>query len=124
MSTLNTIYKKKNFKIYDVGKEYIVHNMKLPFETGHTHINNFHTCKYIIDLCIHKTIPHHLSDYLLYSIIRITEDKQYKSQIKKILNQSNNKKHYNYNERKQEYKNENKRNNYKHRKTFQENMCS
>ena len=80
-NALTTIYRKRNFKIYDAGKEYIIHNTKLDFNNHHTHINNFHTCKYIIDLCIHKTVPYHLSDYLLTSIVRITEDKCYKKAI-------------------------------------------
>lgn len=80
-NALNTIYRKKNFKIYDAGKEYIIHNTKLDFHNHHSHINNFHTCKFIIDLCIHKTVPYHLSDYLLISIIRLTEDKNYKRKI-------------------------------------------
>lgn len=85
---LNTIYRKRNFKIYDAGKEYIIHNTKLDFHNHHTHINNFHTCKYIIDLCIHKTVPYHLSDYLLVSIIRITEDKCYKKAIELKLEEN------------------------------------
>lgn len=91
--SLMVIYKKKNFKIYDAGKGYIVHNTKLNFPDHHTHINNFHTCKYIIDLCIHKTIPHHLSDYLLVSIIRLSNDKEY---INKIENMISNKRRNRY----------------------------
>ena len=85
---LNTIYKKKNFKIYDAGREYIVHNTKLDFQNHHTHINNFHTCKYIIDLSIHKTVPYHLSDYLLISLIRLSNDKDYIEKINKLLIQN------------------------------------
>lgn len=98
------IYKKKNYKIYDVGKEYIVHNTSLPFEGHHSHINNYNTCKYIIDLCIYKTVPHHLSDYLLVSILRLSNDKQYKYKIETLLNKNK--------DRRKE--NENK----KHNKTF------
>lgn len=94
---LNVIYKKKNFKIYSAGKEYIVHNTKLDFGTHHTHINNFHTCKYIIDLCIHKTIPYHLSDYLLVSIIRLSNDKKYISEIETLLYRNKKKREYNRN---------------------------
>ena len=86
--SLVTIYKKKSFKIYDAGKGYIVHNSNLEFHNHHTHINNFHTCKYIIDLCIHKTIPRHLSKYLLVSIIRLTNDNAYRNKIERILNES------------------------------------
>ena len=97
MSYMTTIYKKYNFKIYSDKHGYIVHNTRLDFNNHHTHINNYKTCKFIIDLCIHKTIPRHLSDYLLVSIIRITEDKKYKDEIYKILEASNKKKNKQYN---------------------------
>lgn len=90
MLAFNTIYKKKNFKIYSAGKGYIVHNTKLDFHNHHTHINNFHTCKYIIDMSLHKSIPYHLSNYLLISLIRLTNDKDY---IKKLNDQLENNKH-------------------------------
>lgn len=96
MSCMTTIYKKYNFKIYSDKHGYIIHNTKLEFDKHHTHINNYKTCKFIIDLCIHKTIPKHLSDYLLVSIIRITEDKRYKDEIYKILENSNKKKNKQY----------------------------
>lgn len=85
---MNTIYRKKNYKIYNVGKGYIVHNSNLEFSEHHTHINNFHTCKYIIDLCIHRTVPYHLSDYLLVSILRISNDNKYKYKINLLLEEN------------------------------------
>lgn len=78
---LNTIYRKKNFRIYDAGREYIVHNTNMNFSEHHSHINNYKTCKFVIDLCIHKSVPDHLSDYLLVSLIRLTDDKKYKRKI-------------------------------------------
>ena len=92
---LNVIYKKKNFKIYSAGREYIIHNSRLDFGSHHTHINSFHTCKYIIDLCIHKTVPYHLSDYLLVSIIRLSDDKNYISKIEVLLESNKKKRGYN-----------------------------
>ena len=97
MSYMTTIYRKCNFKIYSVKDGYIVHNTRLDFNRHHTHINNYKTCKFIIDLCVHKTIPRHLSDYLLVSIIRITDDKIYKDKINSILDNSNKKKNKKYN---------------------------
>ena len=88
---MTVIYKKKNFKIYDAGNSYIIHNTKLNFVDHHTHIKNFHTCKYIIDLCIHKTVPYHLSDYLLVSIIRLSNDKEYISKIESKMKKKENK---------------------------------
>lgn len=88
---LNTIYKKKNFKIYDAGREFIIHNTNLDFHNHHTHINNFHTCKFIIDLCIHKTVPNHLSNYLLESIIRLSNDNLYKRKIEEKIKENDKK---------------------------------
>lgn len=96
MAYMNTIYKKKNYKIYGYNNQYIIHNTRLLFEDHHTHINNFHTCKFIIDLCIHKTVPKHLSEYLLVSIIRITDDQNYKDIIRGLLDKSNKKKDKEY----------------------------
>lgn len=97
MGAMNTVYKKQNFKIYDTGKEYIIHNSKLKFESHHTHIKDFKTCKYIINLCIHKTVPYHLSDYLLISILRLSDDVVYCEKIKDLLNK-NRKRRYRKNE--------------------------
>ena len=70
MASLVTIYKKKNYKIYDAGNgKYIIHNTNLDFENHHSHVHNFNTCKYIIDLCINRTVPYYLSEYLLESIL-------------------------------------------------------
>lgn len=104
MGSMVVIYKKKNYKIYDAGREYIVHNTDLDFKNHHTHINNFHTCKYIIDLCIHKTVPYHLSDYLLVSILRLSNDKSYKYKIETMLNKNKSKKRRFNDENKSNYK--------------------
>lgn len=80
------IYKKKNFKIYDAGTNYIIHNTKLNFKDHHTHVKNFHTCKFLIDMSIHESIPEkHLSDYLLVSLIRLSNNKYYINKLNCIL---------------------------------------
>lgn len=91
MTALNVIYRKKNFRIYGTGSKddmYIVHNTDMPFEEYHTHIKNFNTCKYIINMCLSKTVPYHLSDYLLVSLIRLSTDKKYINDINKLLEQN------------------------------------
>lgn len=83
---MNIIYKRKNYNIYKVSKnQYIVHNTLKPFSNGHTHVNNYYAAKMIIHLSITKTIPDHLSKYLLESIIRISIDIEYIEKIKLIL---------------------------------------
>ena len=75
------IYKKYNFVIYSCyGKKSadIIHNKHKKFEEGHTHINNYKTAKYIIDMAYNRSIPKKpISDYLMESIIRVSEHKSY-----------------------------------------------
>lgn len=78
------IYRKENFNIYsDHNGSYIIHNTKKEFSSGHTHLNNYHTAKFIIDLAIHKTLPvKNISDYLIDSLIRISTDYRYIEKLK------------------------------------------
>lgn len=89
---LNTVYKMRNYKIYDAVNGYIVHNTSLPFEGHHTHVNNFNTCKYLINMSLYKRVPKHLSDYLLVSLIRLSDSKSYTHKIEQLLNQNKAKK--------------------------------
>lgn len=84
---MNIIYSKKNYNIYIVDRQcFIIHNTKKKFEDGHTHIKNYNTAKYLINLCIHRSIPEkHLSDYLLESIVRLSTDTEYINQIKQKM---------------------------------------
>ena len=84
MSSLILIYKKRNFNVYDAGSDqYIIHNNRYEYDNHHTHIRSFKTCKFLIDLVIHRSIPKHLSDYLITSLIRISndEDEDYLSKL-------------------------------------------
>lgn len=72
--------KMRHFNIYsNFNGGYIVHNTKKDFEIGHTHINNYKTAKYVAYLALYKRMPknNHLSDYLITSVIRISDDKSY-----------------------------------------------
>ncbi len=101
------IYKKKNFKIYDAGTNYIVHNTRLNFKEHHTHIKNFHTCKFLIDMSIHESIPEkHLSDYLLVSLIRLSNNKVYINKLNHILD-DNKERHKQNRKRYQQWKKQN-----------------
>lgn len=65
--------------------------MNKEFEEGHTHINNFHTAKFIVDLAIHKSVPRKkISPYLLESLIRISDDNGYNFRIERLLNNCKN----------------------------------
>jgi hypothetical protein len=77
------VYKIKNFDIYsNKNGAFIVYNTNKSFEKGHTHINNYHTAKYIANLAVHQSLPKkNISKYLIQSLIRISSDKNY---IKKL----------------------------------------
>lgn len=85
---MQVVYSKKYFKIYRVDNtnDYIIHNTKKDFKSGHTHIRNYGTAKYILNLAFHKSIPKkHINNYLLNSIIRISLDESYIAKIRELV---------------------------------------
>lgn len=91
----NQIYTKKNFVIIDMDEGYIVINKDKEFKQGHTHITNYNTAKYLIDMVLYSRIPYHLPIYLLISLQRLSTDKDYKDKIEKlIINKRNKEKKY------------------------------
>lgn len=81
----NQIYTKGTFIIVDVKDGYIVVNKEKQFEEGHTHILNFKTAKYLIDMVMYSRIPYHLSPYLLVSLQRLSADESYQAKIGELL---------------------------------------
>lgn len=88
------IYSKDKYNIYLADTGCIVHNTRKEFEAGHTHIDSYKTAKYLIDLALHKSMPHHLSRYLLISLIRITDDAEYSGRIAALLSNKKRKQVY------------------------------
>ena len=93
---MDVLYRKKNFVVYRFDNEYIVHNTTKEFHKYHTHIKNYNTAKFIIDLAIKKSIPRDLNLYLLESVARITTDINYSSKIRDLIDvkKSKGKKYY------------------------------
>ena len=82
---MNQVYQNSNYIIFKTDCEYIVQNINRK-DFCHSHIKNYKTAKYLIDLCIHRSIPErHLNDYLLESIIRISTDNEYIKQIRQKM---------------------------------------
>lgn len=86
----NTVFQKGDFIIIRVSKGYIVINRRKGFEKGHSHIKGFKTAKYVLELVHYKRIPNHLPVYLLYSLVRLSDDTRY---IDKVLELIESKKH-------------------------------
>lgn len=81
------IYKKKYFNLYSNQEGYIIHNTHKDFQKGHTHINNYNTAKFLINLALYKTVPDkNMSKYLYQSLIRISSDQSYINKIRKRMN--------------------------------------
>lgn len=77
--------KVKHFNIYsNMNNDYIVHNTNKEFSVGHTHIKNYDTAKYIVYMALYKRMPknNHLSEYLIDSVIRISDDEEYITKMK------------------------------------------
>lgn len=107
MGAMNIIYHKRNYNIYSVDrKEFIVHNVDLPFDKHHTHINKFTTAKYLINISLHKTVPKRLSDYLLISLIRLSDDSDYIDRLYMMLQENRSERNgFSFKDKKQNYYN-------------------
>ncbi len=82
----NQVYSHAGYLIIKVSNSgFVVLNKRKDFKNGHTHIRSFKTAKYLIDLASRKTLPHHLSPYLLVSLMRITEDDMFKRKVEQLL---------------------------------------
>ena len=80
------VFSKKHFRIIKEGDGFIVYNMNKPFKHGHTHIGNYNTAKYILNLAYYSSIPQkRTSNYLLESIIRISNDTDYIKHIQELM---------------------------------------
>ena len=82
---MNQIYSKESFVIIRADAEFIVINKDKQFKDGHTHIRNFKTAKYLIDMVIHKRIPYHLPIYLLVSLRRLSADDNYIQKLQRLI---------------------------------------
>lgn len=79
------VYTKKNFAIIDMDEGYIVINKDKEFKQGHTHITNFNTAKYLIDMVLYSRMPYHLPIYLLISLQRLSTDENYRDKIGELI---------------------------------------
>lgn len=79
------VYKKGPFNIYsDYSDEFIIHNTRKDFQKGHTHIKEFNTAKYLVNLAFHRSLPNRRLKYFIESLIRISDDKEYIDKIKSL----------------------------------------
>lgn len=81
-----TLYKNGTYKIFGYEKtdELIIHNTVKPFETGHTHVKNYNTAIWLINLAKHKRIPNRKSKFFIDCLLRISNDKDYITRLQNI----------------------------------------
>lgn len=91
---MNQIYCKRGYIVFRVNDGFVIHNTNKEFENGHTHIENFNTAKHVIDLVSHKSLPHHLSRYLLISLMRLSDDQEYIVKVNELLSNKKKKQPY------------------------------
>lgn len=87
MIILKLIYTKRQFKVFysEDHKNYVVLNMKKPFNEGHTHTQHYNQTLYMIDCVIKNKIPKKCNKYFLVSLTRLAKDKKYIERIERIL---------------------------------------
>ena len=80
--------KKRQFKVFfsEEHKNYVVLNIKKPFNEGHTHVQHYNQTLYLIDCVIKNKIPKKCNKYFLVSLTRLAKDKKYIDKIERVLN--------------------------------------
>ncbi|MGL5718857.1 MAG: hypothetical protein ACRCX2_37995 [Paraclostridium sp.] len=79
------IYSKKEYNIYKVDNSFIIHNTKKDFKAGHTHIKGFEMAKVLVDCSIKNKLPRTRNSYLLKSLIRISNSKDFIDRVNKLI---------------------------------------
>lgn len=64
---------------------------------AHTHVNNYRTSVWLVDLSLRKKCPYNISKYLLVSLIRINSDDKYVRKLNEVLDKKNTRKEIYYN---------------------------
>lgn len=80
----DVVYRNREFIILKKKKGFIIINTNKDFKEGHTHIKNYNMAKTIIDLVKHNKTPKTKNKYILDSLIRISNDKDYIERIKNL----------------------------------------
>lgn len=83
---LPIIYRKENFVVYrKYNMDFIVHNINLPFNKGHTHIKSYKFSIDIINYILEERIPYNLTYSQLKSMLRISTNERFKSKIRCLM---------------------------------------
>jgi hypothetical protein len=106
---MNIVYSLKNYNVYKVGDDYIIHNTNKPWKdsynsdnNGHTHVEHKKTAIWLCELAVYKRIPRTKCLYFYKSLIRISDDEIYTRKLQemydvKLKKQCDKKYYYNVN---------------------------
>ncbi|HEY5586610.1 MAG TPA: hypothetical protein VIK78_19240 [Ruminiclostridium sp.] len=83
------IFQDPEFKVYKAGDGFVVHNIKKPFQEGHTHVAKYCTCMVMIKLVEKKLIPKSKSKFFIESLVRISNDRKYSRIITRLMDSTN-----------------------------------
>lgn len=79
---MNQIYKKVNFIVIPVCKNFLIINTEKIFREGHTHVKNVEIARLLIDLALEKRLPK--NPYFVENLVRISIDKNYIDKLKEF----------------------------------------
>ncbi|MFL0196989.1 hypothetical protein ACJDU8_15690 [Clostridium sp. WILCCON 0269] len=79
---MNQIYKKENFIVIPVCKDFLVVNINKVFKEGHAHVKSIEIARLLIDLALEKRLPK--NPYFVESLVRISINKDYINDLKKF----------------------------------------
>jgi len=79
------VYQEDQYKIYRAGNDFIIHNSSYEFQKKHSHIRNLRTAKQVIYYVKNKIIPRSFSFYLLKSLVRVSDDEKYISDVQTLI---------------------------------------
>lgn len=96
---MNLKFSKNNYNVYQLDDGYIIQNIYIE-GFAHTHVNNYKTCLWLIELSVNKKCPYDIPRYLLISLIRINDDSKYLAKLYEILKKKSTKKEKYYNRKK------------------------
>ena len=80
----DVIYRKKEYIIIRKYTGYIIINTKKDFNKGHTHIKNYNMAKTLINLVKNNKLPKSNNSYILDSLIRLSDNKEYIKELEKL----------------------------------------
>lgn len=82
---MKPLFSKDRYEVYEMHDGYIIHNIRIPWREGHTHLKTLNICRTLIDMALYKKIPRTRSNYILTSLTRISDDDRYREKVQSLI---------------------------------------